>query len=96
MNCASDNRTKEEATILFCNFLRNKSLHVIVKSFMATLIRAVMPTASHDVRLTTASLEAMGELCMVMRSEIQPHIEPILPVIVANMYNSRLRIDSLN
>ena len=38
-----------------------------------------------------ACLEAMGELCMVMRSDIEPFIEPLLPVIISSMYNSTSR-----
>jgi hypothetical protein len=85
---SSDNRTKEEATVLLCHFLRATSLQMLVKSFMMTLVRAVMPTATHDARLTTAGLEAMGELCMVMRTDITPYVALILPVIISNMYNS--------
>lgn len=61
---------------------------MLVKSFMVMLIRAVLPTATHDTRLTTAGLEAMGELCLVMRTEIVPFVEVLLPVIISNMYNS--------
>ena len=88
MRSSSDNRTKEEATVLLCHFLRAMSLQSLVRSFMVTLIKAVMPTATHDTRLTTAGLEAMGELCMVLRHDISPYVETLLPVIVSNMYNS--------
>ena len=74
-----------------CHFLRVNSLHVIVKSYMKTLVSAVQPTASYDVRLTTACLEAMGELCMVMRSDMKPFVESLMPVIMSNMYNSTSR-----
>jgi hypothetical protein len=55
---------------------------------MVNLIKATLPTSTHDVRLTTASLEAMGELFMVMRQDIVPYVENLLPVIISNVFNS--------
>lgn len=83
LNKTSDNRLKEEAALLVCNFMRAMSFQPIVKAFLGkpssihttltriltnlspgTLIRS-LPLESRDVRLTSAALEAVGEICLV-------------------------------
>jgi hypothetical protein len=44
-----------------------------------------------DIRLTTASLEAVGELCMVVREEILPYVAQLLPQIISSMYDPSSR-----
>eukprot|EP01041_Mallomonas_annulata_P001944 gene1944-3771_t len=82
---SADTRQKEEAALMLCNFLRAPSLHRIVKPFMGTLIKS-LPISS-DVRLTTAGLEALGELCMVMRQETMPFTDQLLPILISNMHD---------
>lgn len=38
-----------------------------------------------DNRLITAGLEALGELCQVMRQDILPYADILMPLIIANM-----------
>lgn len=83
---SNDNRLKEEATLMMCTFLRAGPLQSIVRPFMSTII-CVLPLKG-DVRLTTAGLEAVGELCMVLRQEMFPFIEQLLPVIIHNSQDS--------
>jgi len=52
---------------------------------MSTLI--VSLPISGDVRLVTASLEAIGDLCMVMRLDILPFMHQLLPIIIHNMHD---------
>jgi FKBP12-rapamycin complex-associated protein len=91
----SDHRTKEEATLLLCHFLRASSLQPVVKSYMVTLIRSILPPPERekegDVRLTNAGLEAIGELCMVMRTEVLPYGDQLLSIIISNMHDQSLR-----
>ena len=86
---AADDRSKEEAALMMCNFLRASSLHSIVKPFIGTLIKTLPLNA--DIRLTTASLEAVGELCMVVREEILPYGDLLLPQIISSMYDPSSR-----
>ena len=76
-------RLKEEAALTICAFLRATSLHRIVTPFMSTLI-TVLPLES-DVRLTMAGMEALGELCVVMKTSILNHVTHLLPIIIMNI-----------
>ena len=82
---SADNRAKEESSLMLCNFLRSPSVHRVVRPFVATLIRS-LPINS-DMRLTTASLEAIGELCMVMRQDTMPFTDYLLPILISNMHD---------
>lgn len=84
-----DPRLKEETVLTICVFLRAVPLHRIVPPFVRTMIR-VLPLDS-DVRLTSASMEALGELCMVMRQNILAHVDELLPVIIINLQDRSSR-----
>ena len=71
---------------MICNFLRASPLQSIIKPFVGTLIRTLPLNA--DIRLTTASLEAVGELCMVVRDDIYPYGDQLLPQIITSMYDN--------
>jgi Domain of unknown function (DUF3385) len=86
---SADDRSKEEAALMMCNFLRASSLHSLVKPFIGTLIRTLPLNA--DIRLTTASLEAVGELCIVVREEILPYGDLLMPQIISSMYDPSSR-----
>ena len=45
-------------------FLRAAPLHPIARPYIGTLIR-LLPLHATDVRLTTAALECVGEICKV-------------------------------
>ena len=83
---SADDRSKEEAALMICNFLRASPLQSIIKPFVGTLIRTLPLNA--DIRLTTASLEAVGELCMVVRDDIYPYGDQLLPQIITSMYDN--------
>ena len=86
---SADDRSKEEAALMMCNFLRASPLHSIVKPFVGTLIRTLPLNA--DIRLTTASLEAIGELCMMVREDVLPYGDQLLPQIISSMYDPSSR-----
>jgi FKBP12-rapamycin complex-associated protein len=86
INNSSDSRLQEEASLLISNFIRCTSLQFIIKPFVSTLLKS-LPLHS-DVRLTTASLEAICELCIVMREEILPFANQLLPIIIDNMHDN--------
>ena len=91
---SSENRLKEEATLLLCTFMRSMPLQNLIKPFMPLLIRTFPMAdnaASTDVRLATAGLEAIGELCKVMRQDVLPFADQLLPVIIWNMHDNRTR-----
>ena len=64
---------------MMCTFLRASPLRFIVKPFIGTLITTLPLNA--DIRLTTASLEAVGELCLVVRDEILPYADQLMPQV---------------
>jgi tetratricopeptide (TPR) repeat protein len=76
-------RVKEEAALTICAFLRASSLHRVVKPFMSTLID-VLPIDC-GVRLSMAGMEALGELCVVMKTSVLQHVHTLLPVIIMNI-----------
>lgn len=83
---SSDNRLQEESSLLISNFIKCTPLQFIIKPFVSTLLRSL--PLNNDVRLTSASLEAIGELCIVMREEILPFANQLLPIIIANMHDN--------
>ena len=84
-NCP-DFRTVEEAAMMLCNFLKLPKFHVLVRPFMVTLI-STLPLQS-DFRGTTAALQALGELSIVLQSDIMPYVDRLLPIIITNMLDS--------
>lgn len=89
LQSGSDPRLKEETVLTICVFLRALPLHRIVPPFVRTMIR-VLPLDS-DVRLTSASMEALGALCMVMRQNMLSHVDELLPVIIINLQDRSSR-----
>jgi len=91
---SSDNRLKQEATQMMCTFLRSMPVQSIIKPFVPVLIRTLplgTQAAFVDVRLATSGLEAIGELCKVMRQDVLPFAEQLLPVIIWNVHDNRTR-----
>ena len=86
---SSDVRSREESVLLLCSFLRAQSLHRVVRVFMETIIYS-LPFLT-DVRLTTASLQALGELCAVMKHDITPFADHLLPIIILSMEDQTSR-----
>ena len=84
-NCP-DYRTIEEAALMLCNFLKVAKFHVLVKPFMVTLI-STLPLQS-DFRSTTAALEALGELSIVLQNDILPYVDNLLPIVITNMLDA--------
>jgi hypothetical protein len=86
---SADNRLREEAILLLCRFLRAPTLQSIVKPYVGQLI-SILPLHS-EVRLTTAALESIAEICKVMRQDIAPFSDQLIPVIISNMYDHSSR-----
>jgi hypothetical protein len=84
-NCP-DHHTIEEAAIMLCTFLKLSKFHVLVRPFMITLL-STLPLQS-DFRSTTAALEALGELSIVLQSDFLPYVDNLLPIIITNMLDS--------
>jgi hypothetical protein len=84
-----DMRLKEEATRLLCSFFQAVPLRNIIKGFVGSLISSiVVPMSVMGSRLIRACLEAVGELCMVMREDIVCYIDGMLPMVIAHMQDS--------
>lgn len=83
LHSSIDQRQKEDILLILCTYLRSFSLQRVITPFVESLITALPLTS--DVRLTTAALEALGELCLVIKSGILPHSSHLIPLIIANM-----------
>lgn len=84
MQSSPDNKTIEEAALMLCTFLKFPSFQNMVRPFMKTLL-ATLPLRG-DARATTAALEALGELAVVLRQDLLPYAEgDLLPLIISNM-----------
>jgi tetratricopeptide (TPR) repeat protein len=83
LQTGSDVRLKEEAAYTICAFFRSVPLHRVVTPFVNTLIQTI--PLEGDVRLVTASMEALGELCTVMRQHMIPHADHLVPIIIMNL-----------
>lgn len=75
--------------MLLSNFVRCESLQNIVKPFVSTLFGSLPLTG--DNRVTTAALEALGEICSVIRQDSLPFADQMIPIIIANMHDSTSR-----
>jgi phosphatidylinositol kinase/protein kinase (PI-3 family) len=91
LNKSSDNRLKEEAASLVSHFMRAMALQPVVKAYLGTLIRSLPLDQRDDVRLTSASLEAIGDICLVMREDTLPYTDRLLSVVIENMRDSSTR-----
>lgn len=82
-----DIRQKEETTYLLCTFMRISPLHRIVKSFMPRIVSSLplLKPRSIDIRLCTASLEALGDVACVCREDMAPYVQRLLPVIMLHL-----------
>jgi FKBP12-rapamycin complex-associated protein len=87
---SSDNRLKEESTLMLSRFLRIPPLHNIVKPYAGILIKSI-PLQGGDTRLVTASLESIGEICKVMQQAIAPWSDQLIAIIVSNMFDQSSR-----
>jgi hypothetical protein len=86
-----DFRLIEEAATMICNFMKFPKFHFLVKPVMATILES-LPLTGYDVRATTAALETLGELSVVLQSELLPYVDTLLPVIIMHMFdNSSLK-----
>lgn len=65
-------------------FYRAAPLHVIARPYAGPLIR-LLPLEGGDVRLTTAALESVGEVCKVLRQDVAPFSDHLMSIIIANM-----------
>jgi hypothetical protein len=75
-----ENRVKEDAIRMLSQFLRSSSLHVVVTPYVGTVIN-LLPL-NGDVRLSSAALSTVSELCRVMKQDIKPYSDNLFPVLV--------------
>ena len=79
----TDPNAREEATRMLCHFLRATALQGLVPPFLRTII-ATLPLRG-GTRLATAALEALGELSLVAKDAMVPHLEHLVPLVVHSM-----------
>jgi hypothetical protein len=86
MKNSPDYRMVEEAATMLCEFMKFNRFHFLVKPVMSTVLESLPLHA--DVRATTAALETVGELSVVLQNEMTPYVDTLLPVIISNMFDS--------
>ena len=75
---------RESATRLLIVFLRSEALRRLVHPFLPSIIEA-LPLHGVAPRLASASLEALGELAQVTRTDLIPWVQQLVPHILETM-----------
>ncbi|KAG5176076.1 armadillo-type protein [Tribonema minus] len=88
-----DTGSREEATRMLCHFLRGAALQWLVPPFLGAII-AALPLRG-NARLATAALEALGELSLVARDDMAPHLEQLIPLVVESMQDQPAALEAL-
>lgn len=78
-----DASSKEEATQLLCHFLRAEPLHFLVRPFIRTVVQS-LPVQS-NARLAAVALEALGELALVVKEDMTPYLDQLIPMTIENI-----------
>lgn len=85
-----DFRALEEAATMLCRLMKFTKFHFLVKPVMSKVLDC-LPLRS-DSLATTAALETVGELSLVLNTDLIPYSDKLLPIIISNMFdNSSLR-----
>jgi FKBP12-rapamycin complex-associated protein len=79
---------KEEATRMLCEFLKADALRPLVQPLVRALVHALPLYGAVSPRLSTAALDAVGELCLVMGVEMAPYSTYLMPVIITTMHDA--------
>ena len=79
---------KEEATRMLCEFLKADALRPLVQPLVRALVHALPLYGQISPRLSTAALDAVGELCLVMGVEMEPYSAYLMPVIITTMQDA--------
>jgi hypothetical protein len=79
---------KEEATRMLCEFLTAEALRPLVQPLARALVHALPLYGSASARLSTAALDAAGELCLVMGVDMAPYSRYLMPVILATLQDA--------
>jgi len=85
LQCSGDIGTRKEAVtrLLICFFKAN-ALHRIVHPFLQSIIE-VLPLRGGAPRVTTAALEALGELAQIDKENLNPWLHQLVPLILEIM-----------
>jgi phosphatidylinositol kinase/protein kinase (PI-3 family) len=86
MTSNAENKLIEESVTMLCNFMKFPKFHFLVKPVMSTLLNS-LPLYKIDVRTTTAALETVGELSLVLHYDLLPYADTLLPVVITNMFD---------
>eukprot|EP01033_Poteriospumella_lacustris_P010144 gene10144-7234_t len=85
-----DYRALEEAASMLCRFMQFTKFHFLVRPVMSKVLDC-LPLRS-DLRTTSAALETVGELSLVLNTDLLPYTDKLLPIIISNMFdNSSIR-----
>ena len=75
---------------MVCNFVKAMPLHQVVKAYLNPIVESL--SFGQDARLTTACLEAFGEICMVMRGDSLNNVRKLMHVVINNIRDSTNRL----
>ena len=85
LRCSEDTGCgKEAATRLLIVFFKSNALHRLVHPFLLSIID-VLPLRGNAPRVTTAALDALGELATVAKEELTPWMHQLIPHVMKSM-----------
>lgn len=85
MASTPDYRAREEAASMLCRFMQFPKFHFLVRPVMSKVVDCL--PLKGDVRATTAALETVGELSLVLQTDLVQYGDKLLPIIIANMFD---------
>ena len=76
----------EEATLLLGHFLRAEPLQRLVHPFIRTVV-LTLPIQQAPARLAAVGLEALGELAAVVKTDMIPYLDQLLPLAIEHLHD---------
>jgi len=76
----------EEATLLLGHFLRAEPLQRLVHPFIRTVV-LTLPIQQGPARLAAVGLEALGELAAVVKTDIIPYLDQLVPLAIEHLHD---------
>ena len=85
LQCNGDTSVRESATRTLIVFLRARALQRLVRPFLTSLVDVLPVNEGVAPRLAAASLEALGELALVVRGGMKLWLPELIPHIIKTM-----------
>ena len=86
-----DDRVKEETILMISNIVRTMSLYHVIRAYLRS-ISTSLPFGGNDVSLSIASLDAFGEVCLVMKRDCCDQVAQLLPAVINYVRDSSVKV----